>query len=82
MARTTPELPPLQTSTPSQWEDVWLTTYDLTCNSPTHKADVQWFQTWKTSGPEADTLLQGHCSPFHNLDITVRDTLSNRAASA
>ncbi|GBM94201.1 hypothetical protein AVEN_55751-1 [Araneus ventricosus] len=33
-----PELPPpLQISIPHQWEDVWLLTYDLTCNSnPMH----------------------------------------------
>ncbi|GBM25258.1 hypothetical protein AVEN_45897-1 [Araneus ventricosus] len=43
MTRTTPELSlPLQNSAPHQRVDVWLLTYDLTCNKPTYTADFQW----------------------------------------
>ncbi|GBL78861.1 hypothetical protein AVEN_48849-1 [Araneus ventricosus] len=49
MTRTTPELaPPLQTSAPHQWEDVWLPTYDLACNTPNTRPIFSGigFQTW------------------------------------
>ncbi|GBM95803.1 hypothetical protein AVEN_165503-1 [Araneus ventricosus] len=54
MTRTTPELAsPLQTSTSHKREDVWLSTYDLTCNRPHTRRIFSGigFRTWNPPVP-------------------------------
>ncbi|GBM25001.1 hypothetical protein AVEN_50344-1 [Araneus ventricosus] len=58
---TTPDLsPPLRTSSPHQWEDVWPTTHDLMCKRPAYTADRQLdgVSNLEPSDLQAETLPQ------------------------
>ncbi|GBM08223.1 hypothetical protein AVEN_32769-1 [Araneus ventricosus] len=60
-----PELEPLQTSTPNQWADVWSPTYYFTCNRPAYKADFQRnrVSNLEPSNPKAKSLPLDHRDP-------------------
>ncbi|GBL71556.1 hypothetical protein AVEN_156642-1, partial [Araneus ventricosus] len=71
MTRTTAQLvPPLQTSTPHQREDVRPPTYDLTCNrSHTRRFFIGiGFRTWN---PPALILPLGHRGLTENSDLNL-----------
>ncbi|GBM46855.1 hypothetical protein AVEN_216569-1 [Araneus ventricosus] len=44
---------------------VLMVTYDLTCNRPIYREDIQWNRVtnMEPSSPEAESLPLGHCCP-------------------
>ncbi|GBM08283.1 hypothetical protein AVEN_101418-1 [Araneus ventricosus] len=65
MTRTTPDLaPPLQTSARHQREDVWPPQLSFSVQQAPYTTDLQWNRVWylRPSGPEVETLPQGHRS--------------------
>ncbi|GBM49741.1 hypothetical protein AVEN_36359-1 [Araneus ventricosus] len=66
MTRTTPELaPPSPNFHATPTGGRLATTYDLACNRPHTRADLQWnrVSNLEPSGPKAETLPLGHRGP-------------------